>query len=184
MIVDDSNTIVQFGGDSGDAEITHHTDCQPGNSAIQLRFNADNASERRQNLSSKDASEYVTGGRRSLDLTASGRLKVRMQRIATNYVVTPASSASNAVWRGAAVPCGTSGRLLCLDGAVVETDNYTGGMGTKSDGTGKLEPIVIAAGTETSGNLTVTAFYADLWPRITVTGNSCHVAASDSRSRR
>ncbi len=155
-VAGDADTAVYFDGVDDYVEIPHDPSYLVDEGTIQLWFNADApANGDLQHLFSKDSSGYDTGGHLSIYLDATGRLEVRLQSASSDYVVNSAAAVSGGTWHHVALSFGTNGMELYLDGALIDTNAYTGGLGTSSGGTGNYEPIAIGAGTQTSGNLTI-----------------------------
>ena len=153
----DNNTAVSFDGASDYVDFAHSDDYLLDNGTIQLWFNANTAaSGDLQHLFSKDSNGNDTGGHVSIYLTAAGNLEVRMQSTASSYVITSGSAVSQGDWHHVAFSFGDEGMALYLDGESVDTDSYTGGMGTTSGGIGNYEQIAIGGGTQNSGNLVIT----------------------------
>ena len=152
-----ADTAVRFNGTSDFVEVAHSAAYLLDNGTVQLWFNADSpVGGDLQHLFSKDASGFDTGGHLSIYLNASGQLEVRLQSASASYLTTSATTISAAIWHHVALTFGSTGMALYLDGQLVDTDTYTGGLGTTSGGAGNFEPIAIGAGTQNSGNLTVT----------------------------
>ena len=151
----DLNTAVRFNGSTDYLEIAHNPSYLLDNGSVQLWFNVDSIGSD-QTLFSKDSTGFDTGGHLNIRILASGQLEVRLQSTSTGYILTSASSVTATAWHHVAFTFGSSGMALYLDGQVVGTDIYTGGLGTSSGGSGNFEPIAIGAGTMTSGNLVVT----------------------------
>jgi parallel beta-helix repeat protein len=138
-------------------EIAHTNDYLLDEGTIQLWFKADGAANGDlQHLFSKDSQGFDTGGHLSLYLDESGRLEARLQSATSDYIVTSSTVTSSGEWHHAALSFGSAGMSLYLDGNLVDSNAYTGGLGTSSGGTGNFEPIIIGGGTQVSGNLVAT----------------------------
>lgn len=107
-----------------------------------------------QALFSKDSSGYDNGGHLTIYLDGS-TLKARLQSTTASYTVSEAGISSD-TWYHAAFSFGPAGMKLILNGSIVDTNAYTGSMGTTSGGSGNAEPIVIGAGSMDSGNQVAT----------------------------
>lgn len=152
---------VEFNGSSGYVEIAHHDDYLVDNGAIAFWFYLDDLSGR-QELFSKDSSGYDTGGH--ITIHANGDdVELRYQSTGTSYTLDSGSTLSAGTWHHAAFTFGADGMKLYVDGVLVDSDSYTGGMGTSSGGTGNFEPIALGANTWSSGNFTVSPlnYYLD-----------------------
>ncbi|MFK7790052.1 MAG: LamG-like jellyroll fold domain-containing protein, partial [Phycisphaeraceae bacterium] len=108
-----------------------------------------------QALLSKDSSGYDTGGHVHIYLNGS-TLTVRLQDTSTTHTLTSSTSVSSGQWYHAALVFGDTGMLLYLNGVEVDTDAYSGGLGTTSGGAGNYEPMSFGYGTWGSGNLVKT----------------------------
>ncbi len=174
-ITGDADTAAYFDGANSDyVEINHSNDYLLDDGTVQLWFNADTAATGDdQSLFSKDSSGYDTGGHLSIYLNGSGNLEARLQSASASYFVTSPAAVTEGEWHHVAFTFGAGGMVLYLDGQVVDSDGYTGGLGTTSGGAGNYEPIAIGAGTKTSGNLSVTPvneFYTGLIDEVAVFG--------------
>ena len=91
-------------------------------------------------------------------LTTSGRLNLRLQSASGDQELYSSSgSVAAGQWHHVVVTFGDAGMQLYLDGSLVDSDAYTGGLGTTSGGSGNYEPIAIGANTYASGDLTIYA---------------------------
>ena len=143
-------------GNNDYIEVAHDDAYLLDNGSIQLWFNADDLAQD-QALFSKDSTGYDTGGHLNLMLTTSGRLNLRLQSANGDQELYSASgSVSAGQWHHVVVTFGDAGMQLYLDGSLVDSDAYTGGLGTTSGGSGNYEPIAIGANTYGSGDLTIT----------------------------
>jgi Concanavalin A-like lectin/glucanases superfamily len=145
----------EFDGSNDFIEVPHNDAFLLDNGSVSLWFNADNVSSHHA-MFSKDSSGYDTGGHLHIYVEGS-RLKVRIQSTGTSYSLQSSATLSTGSWHHAVFTFGAGGAVLYLDGQVVDTDSYTGGLGTTSGGVGNYEPIAIGAGTWNSGNLTTSS---------------------------
>jgi hypothetical protein len=114
-------------------------------------FKTDTTSGQR-GLFSKDSNGYDTGGHFSVWLNGS-RIEVRMQSTsASNFVRSASGSIATGQWYHVMFAWGEEGMALYLNGVLVDTNAYTGGMGTSSGGVGNYEPIVLGANAWKTGN--------------------------------
>lgn len=118
---------------------------------LAFSFQADHFSST-QYLFSKDANGYVSGGHLSVEVETSGRLSVRLQSVATSHHVQSRVLNVNQAYN-IAITFGSNGLELWVDGQRVDTNSYTGGLGSSSGGTGNYEPIVLGASQTRSGSL-------------------------------
>ncbi len=104
-----------------------------------------------QSMLSKDSSGNDAGGHLSFYVQADGLVRVRLQSNNDSFDVLSAAPVLAAQWTHVAFAWGgTEGMKLYVNGALVGTNPYTGGMQRNE------EPLVIGAGTDNSGNLTAT----------------------------
>lgn len=154
----DGGTAVQFDGDGDYVEIAHDASFLLDRGSVGLHFYADRLGGQ-QALFSKDSSGNDNGGH--VHLYADGnRLKARIQttsddpyRTGSSVEVESSGSAlSDRTWHHALVTWGDGQLRLYLDGVLVDAADHLGGLGTTSGGAGNDEPIVIGAGTTSSGD--------------------------------
>ncbi|MEM7625283.1 MAG: LamG-like jellyroll fold domain-containing protein [Planctomycetota bacterium] len=146
-----SGYAVELDGSTGYVEVAHHDDYLVDEGTISVWFNLDDLSGR-QELFSKDSSGNDTGGH--ITIYANGDdVELRFQDVSTSYSLDSGSRLSSGTWHHAAFTFGPAGMKLYLDGEEVDSDSYTGGMGTSSGGVGNYEPIGIGTNTWSSGNL-------------------------------
>ncbi len=135
-----------FGGSIGDAVILpHEQEYLLGEGTLAIRFSADDVSGRHY-LFSKDSSYFDTGGHLGVYIE-DGKVTVRLQSESDSFTVTAPASVSANQSHHVAVTFGDGGLKLYLDGSLVASNSYQGGL------LGNLEPIVIGAGQESSGDL-------------------------------
>ncbi|MDJ0803562.1 MAG: DUF2341 domain-containing protein, partial [Desulfobacterales bacterium] len=154
----DGDTTVRFDALNTDyVAIAHSDDYLLDNGTVQLWFNADTAATGDlQHLFSKDSLGEDTGGHLSIYLNAAGRLEVRLQSDSSSYYVTSPSAVTAGQWHHVAFTFGAGGMALYLDGQSVDTNGYSGGLGTTSGDIGNHEPIAIGGGTQISDDLLLT----------------------------
>ncbi|MEO1621818.1 MAG: LamG-like jellyroll fold domain-containing protein, partial [Cyanobacteria bacterium J06632_3] len=134
-----------------EAMVIDHQDAMLLNEGtLSFSFNANDVDDN-QYLFSKDSSGYDTGGHLSIYLD-DDRLYVRFQSTNGSHYVSTDELQSNQFY-DVALTFGSRGLELWLDGVLVDTDNYTGGLGSNSGGAGNYEPIVLGASQHSSGNL-------------------------------
>jgi hypothetical protein len=165
----DSNTAVRFNGGEH-IEIPHSSDYLLDNGSVQLWFNADSIGAV-QTLLSKDHTGFGTGGHLTMTIEIDGSLQTRLQSTTGDAVVNSTSAVTAGQWHHVAFTFGSRGMALYLDGQLVDTDTYNGGLGTTSGGSGNSEPIAIGAGTAGSGAGSVTpldSFYTGLIDEVAI----------------
>jgi len=132
-----------FDGSDGFVEVPHHADFLLDEGAVSFWFKASDLNGM-QGLFSKDSNGYDDGGHLTIELNGS-TLQVRLQSDQDSHWVT-ASGLSTNTWYHVVFTWGAGGMSLYLDTALADSDDYTGGLGSSSGGTGNQEPIVFGAG--------------------------------------
>ncbi|MAE64864.1 MAG: hypothetical protein CMJ18_11400 [Phycisphaeraceae bacterium] len=148
-----ADTSAGFDGSNDYVEIPHVADFLVDEGSIQFWFKASRTSSRR-GLFTKDSSGFDTGGHVSIYI-GSKRVKVRLQSTSSSKTLQSAQISADA-WYHVVLTVGAGGMKLYLNGAEVDTDSYTGGLGTSSGGTGNLEPIALGSNSWGSDDLVVT----------------------------
>jgi hypothetical protein len=133
-------------------EIPHDNKFLLDRGTVQFWFK-DLNSMRKTGLLSKDSGNYDTGGHLTF-LTENNKVRTRLQSTTSSYYVESDRIYLDR-WYYVAFTFGQQGMKLYLNGSLVDTHGYTGGLGTSSGGSGNHEPMVLGANTWTSGNLTV-----------------------------
>ncbi|MCH6256677.1 putative Ig domain-containing protein, partial [Puniceicoccaceae bacterium K14] len=141
-----TGSAANFDGDNDYVEIAPSEDFQIDDGTFVMTFNADEISGK-QTLFSRDSTNYDNGGHLDAYIESDGTLSVRFQSDSTSYYV---SSEVGAIDAGTshqiAFSFGSNGMELSLDGEIVDTNSYTGGIG------GNNEPITIGASQWKSGD--------------------------------
>ena len=135
----------EFDGTNDYVEIPHVAGYLLDDGTIQLWFRAADTSGH-QALFSKDATSYGDGGHVHIYLNGDD-IRVRLQSTSAEYEVQQANVVDADEWFHVAFTFGSGGMALYLNGVKVDTDPYTGGLGTSSGGSGNTEPIAVGAGT-------------------------------------
>ncbi|MBI1338057.1 MAG: hypothetical protein GC164_14010 [Phycisphaera sp.] len=110
-------------------------------------------------LISKDSSGYDTGGQFTV-YTSGSTLTATLQSNGSspygtgNDFTVSTSGLSTNTWYHVTLTFGAGGLRLYLNGTLKSTTAYPGSLGTSSGGIGNYEPLVLGAGTTTSGDLT------------------------------
>lgn len=141
---------------AGRIEIPHSDDFLLDHGAISFWFYTHNENLV-QGIFSKDSSGFDTGGHIDISII-NERVRVRLQSATAGYhLVSP--FIDDHVWHHVVVSFGAGGLRLFFDGTEVDSDPYTGGLGTNSGGSGNYEPITLGVSQRTSGNLTSSGWY-------------------------
>lgn len=148
-------TAFDFDGSSDYIEIPHDDSYLMQGGTFSVWFKADTVSGRL-GIFSKDSTDFDTGGHFSVWIL-NGKIEVRMQDTVASYFVQSAnSSIATGTWYHVMFAWGEEGMALYLDGALVDTNSYTGGIGTTSGGIGNYEPVVLGANAMSTGDLNST----------------------------
>ncbi|MFK8186094.1 MAG: NF038122 family metalloprotease [Phormidesmis sp.] len=138
--------------DGAEIQVFEHQDNMLLNQGtLSFSFSANEISSK-QALLSKDSRNYDDGGHITVWVTSSGRLEVRLQSTSQSYTLTSDSLEDNRTY-DAAITFGDRGLELWVSGNLVDTDDYTGGLGANSGGSGNHEPFVFGASQNTSSDL-------------------------------
>ena len=132
-----------FDGYNDYVEVPHTGDMALDSGSVTLWFNTDNANDK-QGLISKDSCGFDTGGHFTV-LVDDGEVKVRLQSDDESYWVSGGNLSSNS-WHQATVSWGQNGLQLYVDGQLVDSNAYTGGLG------GNENPWAIGANAWSTGD--------------------------------
>ena len=136
--------------DGGYVEIPHDDNLLLNQGSVQFWFNTDDT-DSRQGLFSKDSSGYDDGGHLTM-YVEDDVVVVRMQSDDHSFTISSTVEVDEGGWNQVTFNFGPDGMQLYINGEEAGTNNYTGGLGTSSGGTGNEEPIVIGANQWGSGN--------------------------------
>lgn len=145
----------EFDGNGDYISIPHHNNFLLNSGTIVFWFRADTTSKR-SGLLSKDSKNLDTGGHISIFQESDNRVSVRIQSTTTSYTLYSTSTIQQNQWHHIAVVFGTGGFELYMDGVLQSSDNYEGGLGTNSGGTGNFEPLVVGSNAWASNDLSAT----------------------------
>ncbi|MEO9649083.1 MAG: Hint domain-containing protein [Roseobacter sp.] len=130
---DGSNTAVVLDGIDDFVEIPNDASFELDSGTVAIRFNINNIGTD-QSLVSRDSMHLDDGGHFNLEVDDDGSLEVRFQSDNDVYYVRSDPGAVTAqTWHHAAVSFGPEGVKLFLNGALVGSDNYTGGTSGNSE---------------------------------------------------
>ncbi len=146
----DGGTAFQFDGNDDYVLIPHDPSYLLNSGAVSLWFKADSLSGHT-GIFSKDSQNYDTGGHLHI-YTDGSTLKARIQSTNNSYTL-QSSGLTTGQWYHVVVSFGTGGFKLYRNGVLVDSDSYTGGIGSNSGGIGNHEPIVLGANTWISDDL-------------------------------
>jgi type II secretory pathway pseudopilin PulG len=159
-----------FDGSNDFVEIPHANDFLLDDGTIDFWFNADAVTDKvKQGLFSKNSQDRDDGGQIEIYLDGT-KLKVILESTsADNKLQYDGISAGQ--WYHVELVFGTAGLSLILDNQVVDQDEYSGGLGTTSGGSGNTEPIAIGGRTNNANDGTTVGigeFFAGLIDDVTV----------------
>ncbi|MCG8507958.1 MAG: DUF4114 domain-containing protein, partial [Rhodospirillales bacterium] len=132
-----------FDGYKDWVEVPHDDSHELDAGSITVWFNSDDADDR-QGLVSKDSSGFDTGGHFTV-LVDDDEVKVRLQSSDESHWVQGGDLSDN-TWHQATVTWGPEGLQLYVDGQLVDSDDYTGGLA------GNQNPWAIGANAWGSGD--------------------------------
>ncbi len=158
-ILDDPNTAVYFDGGNDFAEIPHD-DAMLLDSGTVTFWVYPHKHDKVHGLFSKDSTGYDTGGHFTI-LWEKSKFVARLQSTTASYFVQSEVVPDNC-WYHVAVSWGAAGMKLYLDGNLISTNAYPGGLGTSSGGIGNFEPLALAANAWSSGDLTTSGIKEEL----------------------
>lgn len=152
------STGAQFDGANDHVEIPHNNALLLDEGTFAFWFQTGTVSAE-QGLISKDSTGYDTGGHMSIRMLNDDHIGVRLQSVDTSYSLKSTGACpSVGTWYHVAFTFGPGGMKLYVDGVLVDSDAYTGGMGTTSGGAGNFEPMAFGVLTVVSGDLTLTGW--------------------------
>ena len=123
--------------------VPHTEDMELGSGTVTVWFNATNV-DRTQGILSKDSWGYDDGGHLTMGVV-DGEVKVRLQSDNDSFTVDGGTLSDN-TWHQATFSWGDGGMKLYVDGALVDSDDYTGGIATNQN------PLIIGANSAWSGD--------------------------------
>ena len=131
-----SGTSAVFDGHYDYIEVDHKNNMEMESGTFVMWFKTDNA-DSKQALFSKDSHGYDDGGHLT-GFVDDGQLEVRLQSGSNSFMV-QGGSVNTGAWHQMAFSFGPDGMRLYLDGNLVDSDSYTGGM------TDNEEPLLFGA---------------------------------------
>ena len=125
-------------------EIPHIENYESDRGTVSMWVNFESL-EGKQGLFSKDAKGLVDGGHLSIYLL-DGNLSARLQSAKRTHSMTYSAGIETGTWYRIAFSWGENGMKLHLNGHLVASDSYDGGLGKSSGGLGNREEILLGAG--------------------------------------
>ena len=128
--INDSDSATQFwNGNKGWATIEHNDAYELENGTISFWMKDTGHIGENTGLFSKDSSGFDNGGHLTIMTDSDGSIKVRLQSDTGSYEVkSAAGSISLDEWAQVSFSFGDEGMKLYLNGTLVDTDSYTGGI--------------------------------------------------------
>lgn len=142
----DANTSARFDGMASYVEVPHTEAFLLNNGTVLLWFRASGIG--RAGLFTKDSKGRLTGGQLMIE-THHQKVEVRLQSKTADYKLSSPEIVADQ-WYFVAFTFGGNGMKLYLNGELVDSSPYTGGLGKTSGGIGNHEPIAIGASTRES----------------------------------
>lgn len=136
-----------FDGNDDVVVVGHHDDMLLDNGSIAVWFQIHGNSNRHYGIFTKDADSVGEGGHMALYVTDSKKIRAKLQSTSTTYDIDHPDEVRHFIWYHAVMTWGSEGFHLYVNGQLVGTNAYTGGLGTSSGGLGNHEPIAIGATT-------------------------------------
>lgn len=136
-----------FDGINDYVTIPHSPAYELDEGSISIWFNSTRLADF-DTLFSKDASFSAEGGHLTIDFTAADQIEVRLQRStapANNIVGSSGLVLDDGDWHHVVFTFGSGGMALYVDGALQDTNPYTGGMRGEPGDTPNREPIALGA---------------------------------------
>lgn len=137
----------QFGSHQFDdrhfLSFAHQDHMLADNGEVQLQFTTTNA-RAKQGLFSKDGRTFLDGGHLSIWLQNQS-IHVRMQSTNESYTLQSEPVIQSHREYAMALRFGANGLQLSLDGQLVASHPYAGGMAATSGGSGNMQPVIIGA---------------------------------------
>jgi hypothetical protein len=112
----------------GYIEIAHDPAYMLDDGTVQMWFKLD-AIVGVQTLFSKDATTFLNGGHLDISVQNDGRVEVRLQSVGSENFVNSPGAVSAGRWYHVAFSFGSQGMALYLDGQLVDSNTYAGGLG-------------------------------------------------------
>jgi hypothetical protein len=171
-LIGDVDGAVQFDGGWSYAVIPHHAAFLLNSGAIQFWYR-NSGGLRNEGVFSKDSDGRDTGGHLSIWIDHR-KVRVRLSSARHTYTVQSGNLETGA-WYLVTFTFGDAGMKLYVNGGLVHSDPYNGGLGPNSGGAGNFQPIVLGACAESSHDLVVDhlkEFYSGLLDEVAIYGHA------------
>ena len=148
----DGGTAASLNGTDAFVEVPHQDAYLLNEGTVGLWLRIDDPT-REQAIFAKDSQGFDSGGHLRLLLTG-GTLRAELQSSSATYVAQSGGGLIQAnTWHHVAVGFGPGGMRLFLDGQLIATNAYAGGMGSSSGGSGNYEPWTFGVDQSQSSDL-------------------------------
>ena len=137
-----NSTAASFDGNNDFVEIPHSDDMLLDNGTVSIWFKADDIDDKGA-LFSKDSRNFDDGGHLSARVN-DGQLEIRLQSDDESYFVR-GGSVEDGEWNQVTFTFGDDRMRLFVNGELVDSNDYSGGTGTTSGGSGNNEPWTLGA---------------------------------------
>lgn len=137
-----NSSAASFDGDDDFVEIPHSDDMLLDSGTVSIWFKADDVDDNNA-LFSKDSRNFDDGGHLTARVV-DGELEIRLQSDDESYYVR-GGSVEDGEWSQVTFTFGENGMQLFVNGELVDSNDYTGGLGTTSGGSGNQEPWTLGA---------------------------------------
>ncbi|MEQ9350246.1 MAG: LamG-like jellyroll fold domain-containing protein, partial [Alphaproteobacteria bacterium] len=145
------DSAANFDGHNDHVVIAHDDTFDMNEGTVQMWFNTDNAGKT-QGLFSKDSSGFDSGGHLTARIVGND-VEIRLQSGDQSFTVrTTGDVIQSGEWYMLSFSFGPEGMKLYLNGELMDTNGYTGGLDDSSGGAGNTEPWVLGANSWGSGN--------------------------------
>jgi len=152
----DPDSSAGFDGVNDYVDIAHNGDLLLDNGTVIAWIRADTIAGS-QAFFSKDGPSSGSGGNLTMYVD-SGGVRIDLQDTTTTHSLQSIAIPAN-LWFQVALTFGSGGMKLYLNAALVDSNAYTGGLGTTSGGSGNVEPVTIAGSRRTAGKSSVSEYF-------------------------
>ena len=150
-----STTAARFDGNNDFISVDHTRGYLIDNGTIGLWARADQLGGIR-TMFSKAGDGNGTGGDVELSVLANGRVRAWLESSNQTFAIISSTTIELDEWFHVALTWGATGMRLYIDGQLVGSNSYQGGLGSTSGGAGNFEPIAIGASIANSDRLQLT----------------------------
>lgn len=132
-------TAVLLDGVDDFVEVPHHPDFMVDEVTVSFWFNSEDPVPQ-QGMVSRDSLDFDNGGHFTF-FVKDNKCRIRLQSTTASYwVESAAGSVQPDTWYHVTFSFGPGGMRMYLDDVLVDSDPYTGGLGSTSGGPGNTEP--------------------------------------------